>query len=113
MTTIEILTAVLALISKPGGWTQHAYARSADRKSVRTTDPQAVSFDLSGAISRVLNLQYGQVSTEHDDAVNALKAIAETPLLSLWNDRPVRTQRDAIDLVRRGIAAERAKVGAA
>jgi hypothetical protein len=52
MTPSATFTAMLELLSDESKWTQGAFARDADRRAVRSYNPTAICWCLSGALNK-------------------------------------------------------------
>ncbi len=90
----ETLQRAAEMVGRPGGWTQRAWARNANGDQVDHSDPGAVSFCPSGAISRACHDVGSYDALEL--AYGALLRHVRGALVSTWNDSPERTQADVV-----------------
>jgi hypothetical protein len=101
VTPLDILRAARALIAAPGGWTQGAHARHRPDGVCGIDHPEAVAFDIGGALCRVSGAP-GRPYTGADlaalDEAEAALIITCGGSLRGWNDRPERTQAEAVAL---------------
>jgi hypothetical protein len=105
--TADILDLAADLIEPPGAWTQGAFARAADGASVVSTDPLAVCWCASGAISKVT----GSISSEAVFVVREALRKHLPDFIARWNDDPARTQPEVVAMLREAAKAERAAEG--
>jgi hypothetical protein len=93
----ELLTVAKLLGESPDKWTKGAKYRNAKGMPLDIADPQETpaSFDIIGAIDFVYRNQE-QNQTARIRVGMELKTTA-----TLWNDSPMRTYEDVMNLVRR------------
>ena len=99
MTKTELYNEAAALIEK--GWNQNVYSKDKKGKSCEPWDKSAVSWCLSGALFRALDLGELGCSLKEARACLGLEVAVAT-----WNDHPDRTQKDVVRLLKN--AARRA-----
>ena len=108
-TVADTLDAAAELLSKPGAWTQGAYARDADGEDLLDANdnlmvpPEAVCFCLYGAVAYI-----------EDDTVRGGEACQYLERLGIsateWNDEPERTQDEVVAKLREAAAKARGEV---
>lgn len=102
----DVLDAAADLLSKPGAWTQGAYARDADGNDLVSNDDgvvvplQAVCFCLYGAVAYV----EGETISE-SKAGQFLEGLNVSAIE--WNDDPERTQDEVVAKLREAAQASR------
>lgn len=100
----DVLDAAADLLSKPGAWTQGAYARDADGKDVNPTErvyrpTSATCFCIYGAIAAVCD---GNITLWARISPHNL-GLPDTG----WNDEAERTQDEVVSKLREAAQAAR------
>jgi len=104
--TTELLIAGRARIAR--GWTQGWQARTASGAEVADTDPAAVCWCASGALTAGAGDFSGALSAPMRGAMRELRAaLPAGGMTSEWNDEPHRTQADVLALYDRAIERSR------
>lgn len=91
---IRVLDEAKQLIIEKG-WAQGYYAKDAEGRLVDTMDPEACSFCIAGAISRVQRRSSHRTRTAVFDAV---RAVTPNEDIAAYNDAWGRTKEEVIDL---------------
>ena len=101
---IAVLRDVRALLAEPEGWTQERFARDSTGSRVPTHDPEAVCWDLTGAISKCLRNHPGEEEVVLDEVLEAMLSFID-PSLSMvgWNDAEGREHGEVLNLIDKGI----------
>lgn len=102
----DVLEAAADLLSKPGAWTQGAYARGKGNRPVNSAD-EAARFCVLGA----MNIAAGapKVNLDRNEAHIAFANATGIPdyLIATWNDTPGRTQDEVVAKLREAAALAR------
>jgi len=93
----DVLLAAAALLEKDGGWTQGASARDKSGEPVGVDAPQAVSWDIHGALARVAE---SITSSAFNVAEEVLRSRLPPGGIPEWNNAPERTQAEVVMLLR-------------
>lgn len=97
---LDILTEGKRLVA--AGWCQGAMAKEANGRATEASSPEAVAFDLVGAIERaVLNLLAGNRDALIQNYYKGFYALAwglhTHSRLSAWNDDPTRHHAEVLE----------------
>jgi len=94
----ETNTPVVALLSRPGTWTQRCDAIRADGSHANPWDPDAVAWCFIGAIYKC----YYSQTLKFKEVIPVIGRVVERigPDIESWNDHPDRTIDDVLALAR-------------
>lgn len=100
LNVLDILTEGRRLVA--ASWCQGAMAKDAHGRAIEASSPEAVAFDLAGAIERaVLNLLGGNRDTLIQNYYKGFYALAwglyTHSKLSAWNDDSVRCHAEVLE----------------
>jgi hypothetical protein len=93
MTIAEILRGAAELLSKPGAWTQGAWARQADGGKVLPKDSDAVCWCARGALWHVGGPLHGVAEAALEELLPA-PAQKGRHRIAMWNDASERTAEE-------------------
>jgi hypothetical protein len=102
MSALEVLQKARELIAKPGGWTQGAYARTADGFLISERNDNASCFCSVGAVSRSSDISE-DIGSAFDFLHNAMPPRFTAAGIIGFNDSPDTTQADVVALFDRAI----------
>lgn len=102
MDYVAKLREVRELFSRPGSWTQGAYARRPDGEDCLPTTPDATCFCITGGVRRIV--PDGGYSHAIERMLLNTKGIDDGLSLFAWNDKGGRTRADVLALIDQTIA---------
>ena len=105
--THELLIAAKNLISDPNHWTKNVGARNERGTHVLSSHPSAVCFCMLGALNAAAHRNRPQFDRMNlrDASVKLLQVIPDSPMISMFNDRPSTTHSDVMKVFDDAIAA--------
>lgn len=105
MNTLDVLKAARQKIM--AGWCQGDFARDVHGNTVPSTSPRACCWCAEGALYVVAS--YPGACDARITARKLLEKLTGAGMLNMWNDSPLRTREEVINLFDRAIANEEKK----
>jgi hypothetical protein len=107
ITVLDVLREMRKKLANPKHWTQRTFARTCRGRSVEYWDPKATKWCLSGAArmcaanNDVRGLAMGIMA---DELVGESSSSVRRICVVTWNDHPLRTHAEVLELLDRAIA---------